>query len=152
VKTATFLLLLISTSVFSQSLPTSKDDASGSRLKQRIYHDRIWISPQYARKNVTIQLNKPQRIRVNGSVVEEVEYAFKKLYNIENELINIRVGSRKRQFLNLTTNIGIKGWETSASAKLYRKAKNRFDIQYRFSVEDMLMNDLGHRIMLSTKF
>ncbi len=89
---------------------------------------------------------------LSTSVVKEVEVAFTSLYNIQNKVVGLRIGDRKKRTLDLSSRVGVKGWETKAMGSFSRKRNSTFDLNYRFSLEDMLMNGNGHRLMLITKF
>ena len=98
-------------------------------------------------------LTKPSNsISVSTSVLNEVGTAFTSLYNIQNQLLSLKVGNRNNKFLDFRSRIGAKGWEAKAVGSFSKKRPSTFDLNYRFSLEDMLVTGQGHRFMLITKF
>jgi len=154
-KSLTVGLLLIATATSAQTKLSrlNQPAATKAEFSKVFSEDRIVISERESSKMSSIKLNDLNRpIRVSSTVIKEVETAVKGLYNIENKVVGIRLGNKKRQFLNLINHVGVKGWETKATGMLSKKRGSTFDLNYRYSVEDMILNGNGHRLMFITKF
>ncbi len=154
-KFLTFGFLLLTSCVWGQSKSTEGFQRSVGRIYtgKAIVENRIVVKPSKTGQPRPINLNGKNRpIRVSATVANEIETAAKGLYNIENKVVDIKIGNQKRNILGLTSHVGMKGWETRATGMLSKKRGSTFDFNYRFSVEDMFKNGMGHRLMWITKF
>lgn len=154
-KSLTIGLLLIAAvaSGLTKLVGADRQLASKNGFGNVFTENRIVVSGRESNKMSSIKLSDLNRpIRVSGTFIKEVESAVKGLYNIENKVVGIKLGNKKRQFLNLTNHVGMKGWETKATGMLSKKQGSTFDLNYRYSVEDMIMNGNSHRLMFITKF
>ena len=147
------VIVLFGSAAFGQSNPILHLDKSRAITPRMLSNSRILIGNSQTKKANPIRLSDTGGpINVSGTILKEIEFAAKRLYNIENKVVAIKLGDRKKQFLNLTNHVGLKGWETKATGMLSRKRGSTFDLNYRYSVEDMFMNGMGHRLMFTTKF
>lgn len=99
-----------------------------------------------------IRLTADQSIVVSNSVINEVGTAFTNVYNIKNRLAGIKLGNQRKRGINLTSNVGLKGWEANAVGSFSKKRGSTFNLNYQYSVENMLMQGLGHRLRFVTNF
>lgn len=99
-----------------------------------------------------IILGNDKPIFVSNTVFKEVGNAVTSVYNIRNRLAGIKLGDQKKQGINLTSNVGLKGWEANAVGSFSKRRGTTFNIKYQYSVEDMLMRGMGHRLRLVTNF
>ena len=144
-----FLPILLFLATFS-AIAQTKTESSKTEIYNRFSENRIVVGSNLKPKQIAF--NTIQKPSVSTSLVKEVEVAVTSLYNIQNKVVGLRIGDRKKRMLDLSSHVGVKGWESRATGSFSRKRDSTFDLNYRFSLEDMLMNGNGHRLMLITKF
>ena len=99
-----------------------------------------------------IRIGDERPIVVSTSVFNEVGTAITSVYNISNRLTGIKIGNQNKQGINLNSNVGIKGWEANAVGSFSKKRSSTFNLSYQYSVENLLMQGLGHRVRFVTNF
>lgn len=155
-RALTIVLLLFSVCVFAQhdSLQQKTLAVSQPQHFKGYQSNRIVIGngKEAIDVNRKLLLSDHRSIVVSNTVFKEVSTAVNGIYNINNRLAGIKVGNQNKQGVNLTSNVGLKGWEANAVGSFSKRRGSTFNLKYQYSVEDMLMNGMGHRLRLVTNF
>lgn len=145
-------LLLISTTAFAQTDTTAIKSQPELFTLYKPNPIIVGIKKHQFGTDQKIRLSAERPIFVSNSVFNEVGTAVTNIYNINNRLAGIKVGNQNKQGVNLTSNVGLKGWEANAVGSFSKRRGSTFNLKYQYSVKDMLMNGMGHRLRLVTNF
>ena len=154
-KSATILFLFFSVSAVAQSeMDTLKKSTfSIVNLQQGFNENPFQVRPEDRLKPIsTIWFRNRNNTVVPSTAISDIGNTFSDVYRIRTKVAGFNVGNPKKQSLSLMSNVGLKGLELKAVGSFSKKRGSTFNFNYKFSVEDMLMNGSGHRLRLITEF
>lgn len=96
--------------------------------------------------------NSSPEIVISQSTIAEIGESIAEVYDINNEVLSLRMSDHDRRGLFLSTKIGLKGWEAKAVGRFSQVPNGTIDFKYRYSLEEYFITGVGHRLTVVKKF
>lgn len=148
------VLLLVACCSFGQTGNRAARPSATANVLKTLKGNRLVVGQQHIpTASVSAILSKPtSSISVSGSMISEVGHSIAEVYNINNKVVGLRLQDRNHRGLSVTSNAGLKGWEAKAVGRYADRPGSTIAIQYRYSLEDLILNGMGHSVKMVKKF
>ncbi len=98
-------------------------------------------------------LNRPAgTISVSGSMLDEFGDVFIGMYSMSTKVIEFKVRDRDVKRFAFKGSLGLKGGEAKMVGLLSKKTGSTINLQYQYSLEDLLLNGTGHSVKVVKEF